>query len=98
MSKDVFLRTTESRLETMTRQIEDLHARTDTLSDESRAIHAERIEALRRQEERLRRKLQDIRTSAEADWRPRKTGVDRDLDEFQKAIEKTILAVRDEID
>lgn len=95
MRKEAYLRIADSRLENMIRQIDDLSAKADMLEDDERILYAEQVEHLRRQERGLRQRVDTLAKSREADWEHFRTGFDRGMSDLQKAVEKTVLMLRD---
>jgi hypothetical protein len=95
MRKEAYLRIAEARLENMIRQIDDLSNKADMLEDDERILYAEQVELLRWQERGLRRWIDTLAQSREADWEHLRTGFDRGMSDLQKAVEKTVLMLRD---
>jgi hypothetical protein len=95
MRKEAYLRIAESRLENMIRQIDDLSNKADMLEDDERILYAEQVELLRQQERGLRRRIDILAQSRKADWEHLRAGFDSGMSDLQKAVEKTVLMLRD---
>jgi hypothetical protein len=80
-------RQADEKLKALERQFDELKARVEKATAESRPGLDERMEALRKKKEAARKKLDDLKAAGAATWEDGKAGVEAALDDWRKAYE-----------